>query len=451
MQSATARRGGWWLTVGLVVGLTGCAKPPADPSPTPSGETAASSATAPDGAAIQFWHTQTKENEAALKEIIAAFNAAHPGQPAIQPTLIGNYTQLYEKIRAAAQSKSPGSLPDLLVAYESMIADYMEAAIVRPLDDLLKDPQVGLDADSLADIWPSYLETNRFRQFNNQLLSFPFTKSNLCLFYNADLLAKAGVKVPQTWEQFLQACRQIKAQAKLTPLATFPDASTIDGLILSFGGSLVSADGKDAILDDEATKVAFAMLQTLRREKLAYTVTDKDGQNADFAAQKCAFFFRSSASRPFLTRQIAGKFKWGASGLPVKAGAKPVTVMFGANIAILKSSPEREKIAWEFVKYFSTTAVTAKWAQATGYLPVRKSAAADAGYQQFLAANPQAQQILDLLPVAVPEPNVAGWQGVRKCLESAETAVATQVKPADAAVSELNGCADAQLQEAAQP
>jgi len=87
--------------------------------------------------------------------------------------------------------------------------------------------------------------------------------------------------------------------------------------------------------------------------------------------------------------------------------------MFGANICILKSTPEREQQAWEFIKYFSTTATTVRWAMATGYLPVRKSAAEDPQLKAFFAAAPQNRSAFDLLPYAHPEPNAACWQGVR--------------------------------------
>ena len=60
--------------------------------------------------------------------------------------------------------------------------------------------------------------------------------------------------------------------------------------------------------------------------------------------------------------------------------------------------------------FLSDTPQTAQWALKSHYLPVRKSAAGSSEFQQELAANATAKAAFDVLPVAVPEPNVAGWQ-----------------------------------------
>ena len=440
------------LLAGFGLGaLTACQSgaPPAKGGPAATAPKAGPKAEAPptDPSKIQFWHTQTQDNAKELEAIVADFNAAHPQGPAVQATYIGKYSDLFEKVRALAADKSHKSLPDLAVAYESMIADYMAADIVRPLDDLIADAQTGLDKDSLADIHQVYLDTNRFPQFNNQMLSFPFTKSNLVFYYNEDVLAELKLKVPETWDEFVAACRKIKAKKSLTPLACGVDASTDDGLILSMGGPLLATDRMHAAFDQPATLDAFKLWNTLYQDGLAYQVVDKDDQTKDFATGKAVFAFRTSAAQASITKLVAGKFKWGLKGLPHKAGAKPVTVMFGANICIFKSQPDREKVAWEFIKFFTSPPITARWATATGYLPVRKSAAKVDKLAAYYAAAPLNRAAYDLLPQAVSEPNIAGWQSVRKAIETAETGVATQVKRPEDAVKELQEAANKALSD----
>lgn len=439
---------------GLLVLLfgAGCGKPPAgagDGGTAPAatdGAPAASPAGSPGGG-ISFWHTQTKENETALKAIIADFNALDPSQPPIEAVLIGDYNQLYEKIRASAADAGSGALPALAVAYESMIADYMQADIVRPLDDLLADPEVGIAGDDLADIYPAFLERNRFAQFGGKLLSFPFTTSLLLLYYNQTMLEGVGAAPPETWDQFLAVCRKIKAKYNIAPVVTAVDASTLDGVIMSFGGTLLKPDGS-AGFDSPQTAKAFAMLNSLHREGLAYQVQERGDVNNEFANQKCAFFFRSSTARPFIDELVGDKFQWSMAALPAAAGVKPLTVLFGANICVLKSTPERERRAWEFIRYFSSTAVTSRWAQATGYLPMRASASDTPDLKAFLAAAPQNRVAYDLIPIGRVEPSAAGWQDVRECLETAETAIINQVGEVADVVTTLDGCADTALAEA---
>lgn len=440
---------GWraWLALaGMAVLAAGCT--PKHPREVAKSPGAQSPGAGTDTKALRFWHTQTQENEKALKAIVADYNQ-QPGVTPVQADYIGNYDALYEKIRAAAASRAPGVLPDLAVAYESMIADYMEAKVVVPLDDYASAPDVGFDAAALDDIFPAYLNSNRFAKFDNQLLSFPFTKSNLVLYYNASLLAEVHAEPPATWDELLADCRALKAKHPgLSPFSTYVDASAFDGVILSMGGTLLQPDGLSGFGSPGALK-AVELYTKLFKEKLA-TQTDKGQQINDFANGKCAFFLRSSTAAPDLGKLIGDKFKWGARGLPTAEGVKPVTVMYGANICVFRSRPEREMAAWKFIKYFASTEVTARWAMASGYLPVRKSAAETKPMQDVWAKRPQSRQCFDALSIAVPEPNVAGWQNVRKCLESAQTSAINGLATPDKVVKELEQCANAALKKAQQ-
>ncbi|MBI2300825.1 MAG: extracellular solute-binding protein, partial [Armatimonadetes bacterium] len=336
-----------WLCVVALVGLAGCNKPPGDGPPGTGGKSGG------QAGAIRFWHTQTQENQQALDQIVTEFNAAHPDGPPVEATYIGDYDQLFEKLKAFTAGKDHTALPDLAVAYESQIAEYMKADVVRPLDDLLADPTGGLTKEQLDDIYPPYLETNRFKQFGGKLLSFPFPKSNLMLYYNASMLKEVGLQPPQTWDEFVDDCRKIKAKRHITPYACSVDPSTVDGMIFSMGGELLDDAGRPQF-DQPAATAVLKLIDSLFKaarpgEELGYQVVDKGDQNNDFANEKCAFFFRSSTARPFIQKLVGRKFASGMCGLPSGPGAEPATIMFVGNIFVFKSTPEREKKAWEFI------------------------------------------------------------------------------------------------------
>jgi multiple sugar transport system substrate-binding protein len=81
--------------------------------------------------------------------------------------------------------------------------------------------------------------------------------------------------------------------------------------------------------------------------------------------------------------------------------------------------------------------VTALWATETGYLPVRKSALNEEPYKTFAHAHPRNRAAFDVISIARPEPNLAGWQEIRKHLDRAETSVVTGLKTAAEAAAEL--------------
>ena len=67
-------------------------------------------------------------------------------------------------------------------------------------------------------------------------------------------------------------------------------------------------------------------------------------------------------------------FKWGTMPLPSYKGKK-ATELAGNDIVLFKSaSTDQQKGAWAFMKFLLSEKETSKWAQLTGYVPLRKSA-----------------------------------------------------------------------------
>ena len=380
---------------------------------------------------LVFWHTQSQENGKLLQQIVDEYNATNPPMK-VSARYIGGYGALFRKVRATIPT---GRLPDLVVAYESMVAEYVESGAAVPLDNYLNDPDIGLSKDSLDDIFPSILANNRYPAYGDRYYTFPFTKSVLMMYYNRDLLKQAGFDTPpETWDDFAQQCLAVKTLGK-KGYALSVDASTLDAMVMSFGGTILSKDRSKALFDQPPGVAAFKTIYDLVKSGAAYQIdTESYGDRKDFVSARCAFIIRSSTTRPFIAKDIQGKFNWDMAIIPHGSGVKPVTVMFGANIAVLKTSPERQRAAWQFIKYFSSKNVTAKWATGTGYLPVRRSAAQTQTVQDFFAQAPVNRRAFDTLPLARPEPGVFGWQAVRDAIEEAESkAIGGRTPPQDIA------------------
>jgi len=408
---------------------------------------------------VMFWHTQSGPNGEVITNIIKGFNTSQDRYRVVGQ-YVGDYDSLFRKMIVSVRSRR--NMPAIAVAYESMVARYHRAGAVVDLDSYLRDPECGLSNESLADIFPQFIETNRFKRYDGKLLSFPFTKSMLMMYHNKGMLAKLGFAgPPETWDDFVAMCRAVKeANKHLDPqnrrygYALSLDASTIDAMVYSFGGNVVNADESASLLDSEPARKVYELIKMMSDEKLCYMIRTRSyDDRTDFANDRVAFFIRSSASRPVLEKQANDLKKegkphadWDLGIIPHAKGCKPVTVMFGANICMLKTTPEIQRGAWEFIKYFTSTNVTAQWATNTGYLPVRKSALETQALKDFFAASPRARRPLEVLPYSVGEPTVDGWQEVRLYIEKAEKAVIKGAEPA-AAMTELAGRANRILAE----
>lgn len=403
-----------------------------------TGNTAQGTGASAGKTTLQFWHTRRGSQEKALKAICEEFERQNPGVE-LEPRYQGNYGELNKKIRASAQAKS---LPALTVAYEDQVAEYMKSGVVLPLDSLVTDSTNGMSAEDLADIPALYLNGNRYPQFGGQLLSFPFTKSNLVLYYNRSLMAKAGIQgPPKTWSELEKQSAAITAVTGRPAFAFSSDASTLDGMIYSFGGEVLADDGKHTLFDQPATVKVLELLQRMAKAKTLVEASGDDTSSM-FGSQLCAFTLNTSAGRVSMEERVKDSFDWDLSIIPHADGVSPVTVMYGPNVCIFKGQPEAEAAAWKFVKYWVSPAVTARWARDTGYLPVRKSATALPEMQEFYRKNPRAWHVYEVLAHAKGEPTVLGWGEVRSELEkTASRVTGLGTSPAAAAV-ELKKASD---------
>jgi ABC-type glycerol-3-phosphate transport system substrate-binding protein len=422
-------------TLGAALALAGCL----------SGSSGPGGGTANSGGkrVLQFWHTRRADQEVALKGICADYNAANP-QVEIQPSYQGSYDRLNQKIRASIQAKG---LPALAVGYESHVTEYAKSDVLVPLDDLIKDPELGIKPEELADIPERYLESNRFAQFENKLLSFPFTKSNLVLYYNKTLLKQAGFETPPaTWDEFEKQAAAVTARIKKPAFVFDSDPSTIDGIIYSFGGELLGPDGKTTLFDKGPTVKTLDLLQRMAKAKSLQLGSGDDVSNL-FAAGQCALILATTSGRAAAEEQIGSTFEWDVSVIPHAAGVEPVTVMYGPNVCIFRSTPEQEREAWKFIRFFVSPEITARWARETGYLPVRKSSVELPEMKSFYERNERARHVYDILQYARPEPNVLGWQEVRNYLTDASNAVIAGKATPLAAASQLKQKSDRALAE----
>jgi ABC-type glycerol-3-phosphate transport system substrate-binding protein len=418
---------------------------PAATSPTPAATTEADlDITGP--VTITLWHALTSDpQKGALEGAVKKFNDTNGKGITVQAVVQGNYTQLYQKTLGAIQA---GALPELAHAYESFVADYTKADVVVDLDPYVNSKKNGLDQASKDDIYKPYFDTNRFAQYGNKLLSFPFTKSLALMYTNEDALKAAGVAAPKTWDEWEQAVQKTTkkdASGKTTQYgyAGTSDASYFNAMVLSRGGKLMADDNKTVAWDGKEGLATLQMLKRLYDGGFAYTPTNFDWQN-DFAASKLAFTFASTSSRPFIAAAMKTPVAWNIAAPP---GGK--TVMFGANVAIFKSTPQKQLASWLFIKWFSEQDNTADWATKSYYMPVRKSAANNEALKTYWTSkDPQGKQAYDTINASIPEPNVRGQQDIRDVITAMYVSVMTGKATPEQAIKDAGTKANQILKDA---
>jgi ABC-type glycerol-3-phosphate transport system substrate-binding protein len=107
---------------------------------------------------------------------------------------------------------------------------------------------------------------------------------------------------------------------------------------------------------------------------------------------------------------------FGVAAIP-HTTAEPVQNVYGGDIMIVKTTPEQELAAWDFVKWFTTPEIQARWAEISGYFPTRL--ATSEFFSEELKANVPYNQGVALLPYSAYEPQFISYTAVRDAAQKA--------------------------------
>ena len=201
------------------------------------------------------------------KESVESFNEKYDGKYFADIEFIprndsgGGYS---DKINASVMS---GGLPDVLTVDGPNVAAYAANGIIQPLAELTEEEK-SVYLDSIIDQGT----------YDDKLYALGVMESSVGLYYNKDILAEAGIEIPDaehpwTWSEFLDILEKVKTVTDDIggyPLdMTFPvgEASIYyyAPFIWSNGGDLVSEDGLtvDGYFNSEKSKETMEYFQSI--------------------------------------------------------------------------------------------------------------------------------------------------------------------------------------------
>lgn len=417
------------------------------PAPTPTqvqpGVTAA-----PNALKVQFWNALTGAIQVTtLQKFADQFNVANP-QYFIVPTLQGNYDQVLQKMQAAITASAT---PDLIIGNPGDLGTYNTAGVMVALDPYINDPKDGLSAAQLAEMDPNlYLD-----KYDGKTIGVSFGRSEQVLIYNADVLKAAGFdKPPETWDDFDKVCAAVSKPPDFYCYAFVPSASTFAQWDWSRGGKYASDDEKKAVFDEPAGVETLTWLKNQADKKWAYAPSAAFGDQTDFGNGKVEFTFSTTAGLPFYNDAVKGSakpFNWAIAPSPHGPNGKSNVTIFGPSIGIVKSTPEKQRAAWLFIKFLLSKDSEITWGAQTQYFPAPKSALdslVSMTQDQANAINPNYGKVLTqykaavtFLPLGRREPASPAWQSVRSIIGNMMTAVFTGKSGADFKTSDPAGAA----------
>ena len=153
-----------------------------------------------------------------------------------------DYFQLRQKQTLNLSGKTGAY--DLVWAQEVWLPEYVSAGYLLPLDDFVKDVSLsGKDFD-LPDFNPNLIKINTI---NGKLYALPTFVQTPLMVYNKELLKKAGLQPPKTWEETLAVAKALHDKGKGIALPAKQGLAAVDiwiALARSNNGNYFNQEGK---------------------------------------------------------------------------------------------------------------------------------------------------------------------------------------------------------------
>lgn len=433
---------------------TGTTPPPsATPSLIPASDWAGVD---PRGQAINLWHSLSYAREDDLQQIIQRFNRTNEWGITLRAEFQGDSHQLFDRTNQVLNTQDA---PQLVLAYQEDSTRYWEARGLVELNSLVGHSEWGYSRSEQEDFFPGVWVQDVIPLYSNPRLGIPAYRAMDVLYYNADWLVElkeAGridfAGPPLTHAQFrAAACAAVeqpfsksrKEMGAGYQLST--SASRFASWSFAFGGEVFDPQEQRYTFDSPEAVEAMQFLQGLFSSGCASLVEGSYGDQDDFAKGDLLFTVGTSSGRPFYAQAVkkGAGFVWGVAALP-HTSETPRQNVYGPSLSLLKSNPEKELAGWLFIRYFSGPDAQAEWATRSNYYPVRQSARE--GMESFFAKDPGYEQVFQLLPYGKFEPNLPGYDRIRRLVSEALAAVAAGAE-VQATLQRLNAQANEILLE----
>lgn len=338
----------------LVLALNACggATPPtAAPEPSaPAEQPAAAQPASAEPVTLTWAFWGSPEEAVTHKKVADAFMAEHPNIKI--ETMVEPWNDYFTKIQTLWASGDAAAVPDVLFLWPT--PRYAAEGVLENLD-----PWIQKSGYDLKDYWPALLES---AMYNGSVYGLPRDISVDVLYYNKDLLDKAGVSYPTetwTWDD-LQA-----AVTKLTKVESNGQVSQY-GLAMEGGKyQLWIGQNKGMLLDDmrnpskctmtEPAAMAgikhFADMMNANQAMRDANLSQAGGDAAVFQSGQAAMIIQNSSR---VSAFNTAKMNYDVAVVPIPKNGQRSAAAGGA-AWVMSSLSDNKEAAWTFLSWLQST------------------------------------------------------------------------------------------------
>jgi multiple sugar transport system substrate-binding protein len=283
------------------------------------------------------------------------------------------YEALEQKIQTSA--KSGGY--DVVVVDAPWTAKFAKAGFVKDVSEKLK-------SEEESDIFTGAIDSV---SYDGKLYGMPWLNDTKFLFYNKEILEKAGIQNPPTNFEELKEQAEIIRDKKMVPYPIVWSWSQAEALVCdvtaltsSFGGKMIADNGEPTLNDPKNIEALTFMADTLNEKLTDPKSTEylEEDVRGVFSSGKSAFAlnwtYMFNMANDEKESSIAGK---------VGIAPIPMSVNGGMGLSVTSGSKHADE-AWEYIQYLSSKEVQKNYAK--NALPIWKSLYEE---QEVIDTNPE--------------------------------------------------------------
>lgn len=238
---------------------------------------------------LVFWSLFSGGDGGFMDEIIADYNSKGPSREVQSIMLV--WADYYTKLQTAVAA---GKGPDIGVSHVSKLPELVDQGVVEPIDSYLEQMEFDMSSVYASNSIDSVT-------FDGQIYAIPLDTHAEILYYNTDILERAGVALNadgqldiNSWDEFKAIMDQCKAvledgETTLSMTNAGDDPYRIWwATYFQMGGTpLVNDDGTEVTLDMDIAKKAAETVKSLFED--SYIIEGIDDHQQLFQSGKAAF------------------------------------------------------------------------------------------------------------------------------------------------------------------
>lgn len=273
-----------------------------------------------------------------------------------------------ECVQIVLRGAITNNMPDVSYQGHNQVRTLVDRDIVVPLDGFIKGEKDWKEQGYSSSI----LSLGRH---NDKQYGLAFAVSTPIIYANADLVRQAGGdpdNLPETWDGVVNLARKIDDLGDNIYGMYFDWSITGNwlwqALVFSNGGTMLTKDEKTVAFDGKAGVKAINLLNDMVTKTNMPNITRPESRQS-FAAGTIGLHITSTSQLGAVTRMVGDKFELKTSTFPLPENHLNSKVPAGGNMAVIHTMDlEKQKAAWEYIKFATGRTGSTYMVKATGYM-----------------------------------------------------------------------------------